>query len=192
MHIDKAVIQSCLANQREAQKKLYQVLLPYLRAIATRYLKDTSYIKDVLQESFVKIFKNLNQYDPEKAALKSWAARITVNTALNYNQRQIGEASEEINPESSEVIVFPQIVGDLSNEDMLSILKTMPSNYYEVFNLSVIDGFSHDEIATMLNITLSLSRKRLSRARAWLKKTFPDKSRYPVDEYSLPRTINKH
>ncbi len=192
MQIDKAILSGCLANQRKAQQELYRVLLPYLRAIATRYLKDNSYVKDVLQESFIKIFKNLEKYNSDKAPLKSWAARIVVNASLNYNQRQIGESSDEIDPESREVIVFPQIIGELSNADILNVLKTMPSNYYEVFNLSVIDGYSHEEIATLLNITAPLSRKRLSRARIWLAKTFPDKSRYPVDEYSLPRTINKH
>jgi len=174
MQISDALIKSCISNNRNAQKQLYELLLPYLRAVARRYLRDQSYIKDVLQESFVKVFREINQYDFEKATIKQWAAKITINTCFNYNKRVIGIPKEELVLEMHQTIIKPT-VEDWSREDLLHILKQMPEGYFEVFNLSVIDGYSHEEIAAMLNIKEALSRKRLSRARTWLKKTFIEK-----------------
>lgn len=175
MHIKKGLIESCIAQNRAAQKELYQLLLPYLRAIARRYLRDNSYVKDVLQESFLKIFRSISKYNFDKAPLEQWAGRITINCAINYNNRVIGIPKEEFLLDAHEPKIMPKVFKNLSNENLLFVLKQMPNGYFEVFNLSVIDGYSHDEIAKMLNISASLSRKRLSRARSWLKKIFEEK-----------------
>lgn len=169
MQIDDDLIRSCIASKRAAQKQLYGLLLPYLRAVANRYLRDTSYIKDALQESFIKIFKNIDKYDIERASFKSWASKITINSCLNYNQRVIGIPNEEFVKESHQTIV-QWCEEKWSTEELLLILKQMPSGYFEVYNLFVIDGYSHTEIAKILGIDESLSRKRLSRGRAWVKK----------------------
>jgi RNA polymerase sigma factor (sigma-70 family) len=167
--IDKELIKSCLAQDRSAQKKVYTLLLPYLRTVAMRYLRDVSYIKDVLQESFVKVFVHLEQFDQEKAPLRNWAARITINSCLNYNKRIIGIPMETFEPDFHDAGTEPEVLKTLSNEDLLNHLKGMPEGYFEVFNLNIIDGFKHDEIAKMLGISADLSRQRLSRARLWLK-----------------------
>jgi len=188
MQINNDLIQSCKSQNRMAQKQLYQLLLPYLRAVASRYLRDTSFVKDVLQESFVKIFKHLDRYDPNKAPLNKWAAKIVVNDSLNYNKRVIGIPNEEFDTTQHEIVCMPQVMKDLSDEHLLFILKQMPKGYFEVFNLFVIDGYKHDEIAQMLGITEALSRKRLSRARDWLKKIFRDKTEPESDIISFPKT----
>jgi len=171
MQIKNSLIKSCVSQNRNAQKQLYELLLPYLRAVASRYLRDTSYVKDVLQESFVKIFRNMEHYDPNKAPLKQWAAKITINNCLNYNKRVIGLQKEEFIIEKHQTITVSELE-KWSNEDLLYLLKKMPEQYFEVFNLFVIDGYSHQEIADMLKISEPLSRKRLSRAKSWVKKTF--------------------
>lgn len=175
MPIDRKLIQACIAQNHEAQKQLYKLLLPYLRAIANRYLRDTSYIKDVLQESFIKIFKSVDTYDFEKAPLQQWAAKITINSCFNYNKRVIGVPKEEFNVALHEIAISPSSISNYSNESLLFILKQMPEGYFEVFNLFIIDGYSHKEIAPILKISEALSRKRLSRAKLWLKKTFNQK-----------------
>ena len=73
MKISKDILKACCNNDRVAQKQVYELLLPYLRAVAKRYLRDASFVKDVLQESFYKIFKNLDSYDPQRAPLNFWA-----------------------------------------------------------------------------------------------------------------------
>ena len=166
------IIKACKSQDKSAQKQLYQLLLPYLRAIAFRYLRDTSFLKDALQESFVKVFLGIDAYDAKKAAIKHWAARITINVCINYNQRVIGTPNEELVPLKHEKGVDPMVYQEISDEYFLKILKAMPENYAEVFNLFVIDDFDHRQIAELLGISEELSRKRLSRARSWLKKTF--------------------
>lgn len=171
--IDKELINSCVSQNRNAQKQLYSLLLPYLRAIANWYLRDNSYSKDVLQESFVKIFRSINSYQSLKAPIKQWAAKITINTCLNYNKRIIGTPKEEFIIEKHQVLSLEEFE-ERSNEDILVLLKKMPEPHFEVFNLFLIDGYSHKEISELLNISATLSRKRLSRAKSWLKKTFVD------------------
>ena len=176
MQIDINLIKSCISKNRKAQKQLYLLLLPYLRAVANRYLRDTSYVKDVLQESFVKVFENIDKYDIQKAPFKQWAAKITINNCLNYNKRVIGIPKDELIVEQHDTFILPSIIKNLSRENLLFVLKQMPEGYFEVFNLYVIDGYAHDEIAQILNINEALSRKKLSRARVWLKKTFQGKN----------------
>lgn len=187
MSINQKLLEGCKSGDRIAQKQLYLKLLPYLRAVANRYLRDSSFIKDALQESFIKIFGKLEYYDPERAPLNKWAAKIVVNVCFNFNKRIIGDEKEEIEDFSNEIICLPQIYSQLSNEYLLLILKKMPQSYYEVFNLNVIDGYSHEEIGVMLQISVALSRKRLSRAREWIKKTLiNDQKQSMLDLNVLP------
>lgn len=187
MEIDSKLIEACLSNKRESQKQLYTLLLPYLRAITKRYIRNQCFVKDVLQESFIKIFNKLETYDHNKATLKTWAAKIAINESLNYNKRKIGAPKEEIGEEAHTIFVYPKIVAELSNQDLLSILKQMPTGYFEVFNLSVIDGYKHEEIAEMLNISTASSRKKLSRSKDWLKKKFPNLHEGYKEELLLPK-----
>lgn len=172
MLVSKKLVDLCLSQNRAAQKQMYELLLPYLRAIASRYLIDTSYTKDVLQESFVKIFRSISHYNFEKAPFKQWAARITINNCLNYNKRVIGVPIEELVVAKHQGMVFPAVSEKWSTENMLLLLKQMPEDYFEVFNLNIIDGYSHAEISELLNISEDLSRKRLSRGKTWLKNFF--------------------
>ena len=177
MQIDDNLIKRCIDKDAKGQKQLYILLLPYLRAIGMRYLRNQSYIKDVLQESFVKIFRGLDHYDSTKARIEKWAGRIVINTAINYNNRIGTREIERVDNLMKEASVLPSVLESLSNEDMMMILKRMPRNYFEVFNLFIIDGYSHDEIGEILNISTSLSRKRLSRSRQWMKDSF---TKYPT------------
>lgn len=169
--IDKEIIDSCISQNRNAQKQLYTLLLPYLRAVTNRYIRDNSYSSDVLQESFVKIFKSIGTYDSSKSHIKHWAAKITINNCFNYNKRVIGSPKEEFVIEKHQAITLEDL-NNGSDEDILLALKKMPEPHFEVFNLYIIDGYSHQEISELLSINPTLSRKRLSRAKSWLKKTF--------------------
>ena len=172
------------------QKQLYLLLLPYLRAIANRYLRDTSYTKDVLQESFIKIFGNLKDYDEKKAPIKSWAARIVINQSLNYNTRIIKEINTTIEDAQNVMVILPSALTDLSEKHLLHVLKKMPEDYFVVFNLFVIEEYHHDEIASFLNIKESLSRKRLSRARSWIKNNIRSKSPHKDEIISSFNNLN--
>lgn len=178
MDITEIILTQCKQGIPDAQRQLYSTILPYLRAIAGRYLKDESYSKDVLQESFVKIFRSLDNYDSKKGLFKTWAARILINTCLNYNSRVIGEPTEEIGEQTNELSVNYSDYSEFSDEHLLVILKQMPNKYYNVFNLAIIEGFSHQEIADMLQISAMSSRKQLSRGRKWLQNFFRNEPQF--------------
>ncbi len=168
MIIPNALIEGCQKKDRSAQKRLYTLLLPYLNAVCGRYLNYTEERQDTLQEAFIKIFTNINQFDPSRSQFKTWAVKITINCCLKCNVKAAKNDTQEFLPEQNSQTVTPKVLEKLSDEDLQNFLKTMPQKYYEVFNLHIIDGFSHKEIAALLNIEEALSRKRLSRARAWL------------------------
>jgi len=175
LKISLDIIQACLKNKRPAQKQLFELLLPYLYSVCLRYLKDRSFAEDVLQESYLNIFRKMHQYKSNKANFESWAARIVINNCINYNKRVFNSNTVAFDIEEHEMILFPQIIENLSDSQLVMMLKNMPADYYEVFNLYVIDSYSHSEISEVLGIQKSLSRKRLSRAREWIKKAFIDK-----------------
>ena len=183
MQISSDLIKACISQERKAQKQLYELLLSYLRAVANRYLRDISYSKDVLQESFVKIFKNLGTYNPQIAPCHQWAARIVINTCINYNQRVSVKSHEELTTIHHNMPITSETIQVISDEYLLFLLKQMPNEYFEVFNLFVIDDYSHQEIAEFLNINESLSRKRLSRAKEWLREAFKAQANNTVFRY---------
>lgn len=128
----------------------------------------------MLQETFISLFKNLNQFDVHKASFKTWATRIAINYCLKANEKGKRNVTQELVLPIHEPQLDPTVLGKLSNEELLLWMKKIPENYYAVFNLFVVDGFSHQEIAKILRIDESLSRQRLSRGKAWLKDKLPD------------------
>lgn len=169
MIISNELISSIKQNDRAAQKQLYTILLPYLNTVCKRYLINSSDISDTLQETFIRIFSNINQYDSSRSQFKTWAVKITINCALKYNEKMYRLPTNELLPEQQMVTIDPSILKKLSDEDLMTFFKTMPKHYFEVFNMYVIDGFAHKEIGKILKIDESISRKRLSRARQWLQ-----------------------
>jgi len=169
LDLNNRCIQACINKERSAQKELYAQLLPYLNALSFRYLNETATRSDVLQESFVKIFTKITQYDSAKGTFKSWSARILINTCLDYNRKSDAQQNRRVDLSDVTIPVNPEVVNHMENEDLLRFIKCLPEKNYTVFNLYVIDGFSHKEISDLLEIDESVSRKRLSRAKKWLK-----------------------
>lgn len=163
------LIQACQLRERAAQKELYEILLPYLNVVCRRYLNNATDLQDVLQDTFIKIFSKIDQYDSERSQFKTWAVKIAINCCLKSNVKTAKLITTQFVAEQHGVLVRPEILSKLSDQDLLAFFKTMPPKYFVVFNLNVIDGFSHKEIAALIGIDESLSRKRLSRARAWLQ-----------------------
>lgn len=181
LKININLIAKCLSNHRESQRQLYEVLMPYLNVICQRYLVNKSDLKDALQDTFINVFKALGQFDVEKASFKTWVTRIAINCCLKKNAKHKKQATQEFIVDLHEPMISPEALDNLSNAEIIAWLKRMPAQYFEVFNMYVIDGFSHPEIAEILGIEESLSRQRLSRGRAWLKKKLPDDMRSRFD-----------
>ncbi len=169
MKINKECIDGCLRGENAAQRQLYDQLLPYLNAIVGRYLDDLSHRKDILQEAFILIFNKIDRFDPEKGAFYSWASKIIINLSLKHNKTSKSRFYSNLDGQEEFITVDPKVINQLSNEELIKFLRTMPDKYYQVFNLYAIDGFSHQEISELLGIRTGLSRKRLARARNWLQ-----------------------
>ncbi len=185
MEVSKTLIAACLKNDRVAQKQLYSSLLPYLRAICKRYLKNQAFTKDVLQEAFINIFKNIASFDPYKGRFNKWAVRITINCALKYNQRIVTD-QDEFQPDKHDIPFVKADPKNISDDDLLAILKKMPQRSYQVLNLFVIEEYSHKEIAALLNINEATSRKIYSRSKLWLSEAFISNDQL-VKRYSLKK-----
>lgn len=145
---------------------IYRGLSPLLFGISLRYAGNREDAEDILQESFIKIFNNLSRFRHE-GSFEGWARRITVNTALEFLRKKtlyFEEIDKSRGTPSKE-----NIEDVLQAEELMELLRLMPDGYRTVFNLYVIEGFSHAEIAKMLGISEGTSKSQLSRAKEWIR-----------------------
>ncbi len=164
------IIQGCRQGHSSCQKALVDRYSQLLFTICLRYMRDETKSKDVLQEAFIRIFKSLKNFDPDKGSLQAWMKKITVNMALktlNKKKLQYSGFTVEINDALS---VEPSALDNMQAADLLKIVQSLPEGYRHVFNLSVIEGYSHKEIAELLKIEEASSRSNLSRAKQLLRK----------------------
>ncbi|MBX9784012.1 MAG: RNA polymerase sigma factor [Chitinophagaceae bacterium] len=134
-----------------------------------RYAVDTMEAEDILQESFVKVYRNLSQFKFE-GSFEGWVRRIVVNTALKHCQKK-KIRFDEIKPDVTQQqgSMEPSAYTHLGENDLMRLISNLPEGYKVVFNLHVIEGYSHEEIAEMLSIKDSTSRSQLVKARRYLQ-----------------------
>ncbi len=162
-------IKGCMEGDRNSQLVLFKSLTPTLRGVVRRYTWNEEDVQDVLQEVFLRIFKNITFFDPNKSSLVTWACRIAINTAINEGHKR----SRTVNGSTNiDISIQPNALESLALDDLISVLKTMPESLYTILNLYIVDGFDHNEISGMLGISAELSRQRLSRAKRWVKERF--------------------
>ena len=135
MKISVELIKQCKLKNRRSQKELYLQLLPYLKAVCQRYIIKKIDLTDALQESFVLIFKKIDQYDVSKGAFHSWAVRIAINATFNYNKRVSVNNEDEFQLNFHDVGAEPEVYKNMSDKELFELLKNMPKNYFDVFNL---------------------------------------------------------
>ena len=152
-------------------EKIYQALAPKMFGVCLRYAADKDEAKDILQESFIKIYHQLKNFRNE-GSFEGWAKRVVVNTALEYFRSKTKwkniafEDSEEVFDIESE----DDILGYLSNQEILQLIQELPPTYRLVFNLYVFEGLKHREIAEQLGIGEGTSKSNLADARRILQK----------------------
>ncbi len=160
------LIEKCVQNDRKAQAEVYQIYSGKLFALCLKYSKNYQEAQDNLQDGFITIFSKIERYK-HKGSFEGWMKRIVINTALlKYRQKNIlSLVSEEI-PDKITVDIDEDTV---SIDYLLAIIQELPDRYRVVFNLYILDGYSHKEIAKELDITEGTSKSNLSRARMILK-----------------------
>ena len=163
------LIRRCEANDRAAQRLLYERFAPLLMSICRRYVGHAN-AEDVVQDSFIRVFQYLVQYRHD-GSFEGWVRKICVNTCIRYLEKakrlQVDYGLEGL-PEHA---VEPDAVSKLSADELMNVIDQLPDGYRTVFNLSVIEGFHHKEIAGMLGIEESSSRSQLTKARKYIQRS---------------------
>ncbi|GAA4424557.1 RNA polymerase sigma factor [Pontibacter saemangeumensis] len=165
---EKALLHGCLKQDREAQRKLYQLYYGYAMSICVRYSRDAEEAREVLNDGFLKVFTRLSQYDPDKP-FKGWVRRIMINTALdNYRHNLKHYHLYDIETAHPAADTF-NIEQQLSYQDLIGLVQGLSPAYRAVFNLFVLDGYTHEEISEALGIAVGTSKSNLAKARANLR-----------------------
>jgi len=170
IHIEKQedLIDGCIRGDRQCQNKLYELFHGKMLSVCMRYAKDREEARDVFHEGFVKVFRNLHKFEP-KSSLESWIRRIMINTAIDQ-YRKTKKRRVEVDIEYASTKKFNNnIIEQLSAEEILKLVQKLSPGYRAVFNLYVIDGFTHKEIGQKLSISEGTSKSNLAKARAKLK-----------------------
>ncbi|WP_461449651.1 RNA polymerase sigma factor [Mucilaginibacter sp.] len=161
--------EGCLRNERKYQEQLYTILSPKMMAVCMRYAKDRDEAQDILQEGFVKLFKNLHNYRGE-GSLEGWIRRIMVHSAISrYRKAKTIVLVDDFGENSNMHAGTSDNGNKLEADDLQELINKLPDSYRSVFRMYAIEGFSHQEIADALGISELLSRTNLCRARVILK-----------------------
>jgi RNA polymerase sigma factor (sigma-70 family) len=163
------IITGCLKKDAASQHRLFNQYARKLMTVCLRYAGDTLEAEDMLQESFIRIFDSIRQYRFE-GSFEGWIRRITVHTCLRKLQKLRIRFDDQSDLENIGDCIQPQALSVLSEKELIRLISNLPNGYRIVFNLSVIEGYSHDEIATMLGIEAATSRSQLIKARRLLQK----------------------
>lgn len=175
----------CCKNDRNSQRDLYHLLFGYAMTISYRYVSKQEDAEELANESFIKLFKNITQFESNRggepeALLKGWFKRIVVNTCIDHLRRNhLKVISQEIN-EEGETFSDHQETGfdKLMYSEIIEAIRKLSPVYRTVFNLFVIEGFSHEEIATQLNISVGASKSNLFKAKQNLRKIITQQTDY--------------
>ena len=168
---EEQLVNKCLKKDALAQKQLFEYYSRRMMGVCLRYFKDVEEAQDVLQMGFIKVFEKLEMYNQE-GSLDGWIRKIIVNTALdNIRKNKKLQNNVDIDKVDYQLASHNETaIEAMSAQDLLEVIQRMPTGFRTVFNMYVIEGYSHKEIAEELNITVSTSKSQFSRARAYLQK----------------------
>lgn len=171
---EKKIIDLCKKGDRAAQKAVYDSLAPKMFAVCLKYVTDRSTAEDLLQDGFVTLFSKIDSYKGE-GSFEGWARKIFVNTALMHLRKKDAlKMSEDIDAAWNIASGYPTQIQNLGYRELLGFISSMPEIFRTVFNMYVLDGYTHKEIAEALGISEVNSRTLLMRARAMMQEKIDD------------------
>jgi RNA polymerase sigma factor (sigma-70 family) len=173
------LIVGCLNGSRRMQQELYNRFSPRMYAVCLRYAGNTEEAEDILQEGFVKVFKKLDSFRSE-GSFEGWIRRIFVNTAIEHFRRKRYLMPVTEKEENTIEGKYLSVLDDLAARDIMALVQELSPGYRTVFNMYVVEGYTHKEIADMLGISEGTSKSQLSRAKVILQdmvKKFIDQHR---------------
>lgn len=172
---EQKMIEGCIAGKRHAHNLLYKKYASKMLGVCVRYCRSKSEAEDVLQDGFIKVFSNIENYR-NSGSFEGWIKKIIINTALNnyhknlkyYFYSNIDEINENSIVDNDEDLL--NVNPHISKEKLVEIIQCLPLGYRMIFNLFVIEGLTHKEISNLLNIAEGTSKSQLSKARKLLRK----------------------
>ena len=184
--VHDAVIDGCLAGERRSQQRVYELFYGKMMSVCLRYTKNHDQAKDILQDGFIKVFRNLTKFNRE-GSFEGWIRRIMVNTAIDHFRRarhsylllgedrsmeEFEDLAEENDNEQDEVL-------DLKPADVINAMQKLTPAYRTVFNLFVFEDMSHKEISETLDISIGTSKSNLAKAKSNLKRLLKKEHNLP-------------
>lgn len=169
LHIDEQeFITACVANERWAQQQLYEAFYSSMKPVCRRYANNDDDALDILHEGFIKVFRHISKYQAG-TSLGSWIKRIMINTSIDYYRKAVRRRTESLDTVYHVSTSEPDVISKMAAQEIIDSLQLLTPAYRSVFNLYVIEGYPHKEVAKMLGITESTSRSNLVKARSKLK-----------------------
>jgi len=165
----------CRVGKAKAQQSLYEAFLPYIYTVCRRYFIPEHFIKDLIQEIFSNMFLSLDKYNENLGSFKPWLRSIAIYKIIDYKRKKKPQNLELLNNTES-ISTKENVLEELYLQNLLSLINNMPDGYRIVFNMYLVEGFSHKEIAIYLDISAETSRSQLSRAKGWLKNRIKQQS----------------
>jgi RNA polymerase sigma factor (sigma-70 family) len=176
-------IRGCACNHRASQKKIYNAFYGYAMSICERYTSASGDAEEIMNDAFLKIFKEIHNFKPaytdSLASFKGWVRKIMIYTAIDHFRKQ--KKHSIVSSLDNAVIYMSASKGDeldkLSCDEVLAMIKRLSPAYRTVLNMFAVDGFSHEEIAAQLDISVGTSKSNLAKARKQLQGIFADENR---------------
>jgi RNA polymerase sigma factor (sigma-70 family) len=172
----KKIIEACVNGDRLAQRNLYDIFSKRMYLVCLRYTKSQQEAEDVLQDSFIKVFKNLKGYRGD-SRLDYWIKRIVVNTALNSQRKKLYMYPMVDIDEVKNDYDHSKILASFEMEELLNMIRELPTGCRTVFNMFAIEGYSHKEIAEMLEVSEGTSKSQFYRARKLLQEKIAEEDK---------------
>jgi RNA polymerase sigma factor (sigma-70 family) len=179
---EKKLISDCRNGVKQSQYLLVKRYAGMLLSVCRRYTRDESMAKDILQETFIRIFENIGKYEPT-GSFEAWMRRIAVRRSLQWLDKSCFRQESQPDEMPDEEVTEPEVYRNMGAEEIMALVLELPPGYRAVFNLFAVEGYDHREIGELLGISESTSRSQLARARKLLQdKLFhlKNRSRYEV------------
>ena len=178
-------INKILSGDKAAFRTLYDTYKRPHLLTCLRYVKDRSFAEDMLQEAFITIYRDLKQFNPKKGNFKTWSTRLVINVCLQeLRKKHALKDSDDIVEAAHTIKTDSKALQNLNLQDITNLLLKLPAGYRTVFNMYVIDGYTHKEIAKELGISDSTSKTQLMKAKNLLKELIKDTDTIPAIKYA--------
>ena len=181
------LLDGCKKNNRSSQQELYLLLNSYAMGICLRYAENQQEAEELLQEGFIKLFRNIEKFETNRhadqlSALKGWFKRILINTCIDQYRKNRHNTMTYTITEEFDIPAVNQAtaIDQLSYKELVDAIRLLSPGYRQVFNLFVIEGLTHEDIAEKLGISIGTSKSNLSKAREKMKKIILQLIRFKV------------